>query len=172
MTTQPLPPRQQILDGTVRIFIADGLMLPTGLLTVAFLTRSLGPEVYGLYSLAAVIVSWLTWTVTSIYARSAIKFVSEAPNWQTVGSFVLRLSLVAGCGTTLMVVLLAPVISNLLGAAKLTGYLQLFAIEIVFVCLANSHKGLDHRFGQSRDMGSKIIFRKTSFLRDSSTKSC
>lgn len=140
MTAQTLPPHQQILDGTLRMFVAEGLMLPTGLLTVAFLTRGLGPESYGLYSLAAVIVSWLGWTVTSIYSRSAIKFVSEASDWHPIGSYVLRLSLAAGGGTALLVVLLAPTITDLLGAANLSSYLRLFAIEIVFVCLANGHK--------------------------------
>lgn len=140
MTTQTLASHRQMLDGTVRIFIAESLMLPTGLLTVAFLTRSLGPEIYGIYSLAAVIVSWLSWTVTATYSHSAIKFVSEAPNQQMVGSFVLRFSLAAGCGTALLVVALAPIITDLLGVTNLSGYLRLFAVEIVFVCLANGHK--------------------------------
>lgn len=150
MTSQKPHPLQHTLDGTVRIFLAEGLMLPTGLLTIAFLTRTLGPETYGFYTLAAAIVSWLCWTITSFYSSSATKLVSEASNWQGVGSFVLRLSLLAGCGMTLLVVLLAPYIADLLGSPKLTVYLQLFSIEILFGCLSHSHKTILTGLGDFR----------------------
>jgi hypothetical protein len=42
-----------VLDGTIRVFLAEALFLPTGLLTTAFLTCRLGPEGYGLFLLAA-----------------------------------------------------------------------------------------------------------------------
>jgi len=150
MTAPKLPPHQQMLEGTVRIFLAEGLMLPTGLLTVAFLTRTLGPETYGIYTLAAAIASWLGWTTTSIYSRSAIKFVSEASDWQTVGSFVLRLSLLAGCGAALLLVLLAPFIADLFDAATLSFYLQLFALEVLFISLSNGHKTILTGLGDFR----------------------
>jgi hypothetical protein len=38
------PAGRHLLDGTVRVFLAEALMLPTGLLTVAVLTRRLGPH--------------------------------------------------------------------------------------------------------------------------------
>jgi O-antigen/teichoic acid export membrane protein len=41
-------PGRHVLDGTIRVFLAEALLLPTGLLTTAFLTRRLGPEGYGL----------------------------------------------------------------------------------------------------------------------------
>ena len=38
-----------MLAGSVRVLSADLLMLPTGLLTTAYLTRQLGPERYGVF---------------------------------------------------------------------------------------------------------------------------
>jgi len=140
-----------MLDGTVRIFIAESLILPTGLLTVAFLTRKLGPENYGLYTLAAAIASWLCWTVTSIYSRAAIKFVSEADNWRPVGAFVLKLSLAAGLGVGLCVFLLAPPLAQWLKTPTLAPYLQLFSVEILFVSLANAHKTILTGLGGFRE---------------------
>lgn len=48
-----------MLDGTLWIFLSEALVLPTGLLTAAFLTRRLGPEGYGLLTLASVLVAWM-----------------------------------------------------------------------------------------------------------------
>jgi O-antigen/teichoic acid export membrane protein len=45
-----------MLGGTIRVFLAEALLLPTGLLTTAYVTRKLGPEGYGLFVLAATLV--------------------------------------------------------------------------------------------------------------------
>lgn len=34
----------RMIDGTARVFLAEALLVPTGLLTVAYLTRRLGPS--------------------------------------------------------------------------------------------------------------------------------
>jgi len=56
MSPPSLQPGRHVLDGTIRVFLAEALLLPTGLLTTAFLTRRLGPEGYGLFLLAAPLV--------------------------------------------------------------------------------------------------------------------
>ncbi len=67
---QMLSPARQTLDGTIRVFLAEALILPTGLLSAAFLTRSLGPRDYGLFTLAATIVVWTEWVATSAFSRA------------------------------------------------------------------------------------------------------
>ena len=56
MTTEPPPaatPGRHVLAGGVRVFAAESLLVPTGLLTAAYLARRLGPDGYGLFMLAA-----------------------------------------------------------------------------------------------------------------------
>jgi len=48
-----------MLDGTIRVFLAEVLFLPSGLLTAAFLNRRLGPEGYGMFTKATTLVAWL-----------------------------------------------------------------------------------------------------------------
>ena len=50
-------PTREMLAGTLRVFLADMLILPSGVLTTAYLTRRLGPEGYGLFILAATVVT-------------------------------------------------------------------------------------------------------------------
>jgi len=44
---------------SARIFAAQLLIRPTGLITAGFLTRQLGPEPYGVLTLAVMTVGWL-----------------------------------------------------------------------------------------------------------------
>jgi len=48
-----------MLDGTIRVFLAEVLFLPSGLLAAASLNRRLGPEGYGRFTKAATLVAWL-----------------------------------------------------------------------------------------------------------------
>ena len=132
----------QMLHGTIRIFLAESLMLPTGLLTVVFLTRTLGPESYGLYSLVAVITSWIGWTIASIFNRTTVKFVSEAEQWEPVATTALWLYFAAGLGALLCLVFLAWPISHLLGEPSIINYLWLFALDIPLFALSNAHKAV------------------------------
>jgi O-antigen/teichoic acid export membrane protein len=141
---------QQLLDGTVRIFLAESLMLPTGLLTVVFLTRKLGPEEYGSYALAAGIVYWIAWTVTSIYSRATIKFVSEAEDWGPIGGFVLRLSSITGLSAAMLLWALAPPIAGLLNIPSFAFYLRLFTLEVLLISLSQAHKVLLTGLGKFR----------------------
>lgn len=142
---------RQTLDGTVRVFLAEALLIPTGLATAAFLTRRLGPEGYGLFTLAATVVSWVEWSITSVFARATIKFVGEAEDWRPVGAAVTRLHLAASGGATLLLWLLAPPIAALLDAPVLTTYLRLFALDIPLFSLAHAHRNILVGIGSFRE---------------------
>jgi O-antigen/teichoic acid export membrane protein len=135
-------PGRHVLDGTIRVFLAEALLLPTGLLTTAFLTRRLGPEGYGLFLLAATLVAWMEWSITSVFSRATIKFVSEAEDWQPVGTTVMRLHLVVSGGAALLLWLLAAPIAKLLNESVLTTYLRLFAFDIPLFSLAYVHRNI------------------------------
>jgi O-antigen/teichoic acid export membrane protein len=133
---------RHLMGGTVQIFLAEALLLPTGILTAAFLTRQLGPDDYGLYTLAATLIGWVGWSITSIFTRATIKFVGEAADWHPIGVVVLRLHLLLGVGTMLLLWLLAQPIATLLGEPTIASYLWLFALDIPLFCLAYVHRSI------------------------------
>lgn len=137
LTTRP---GHHLLDGTIRVFLAEALLFPTGLLTATFLTRQLGPAKYGLFALAVTLVSGMEWGITSIFSRSAIKFVGAAEDWKPVGAAVLRLHLLVSVGAVLLFYLLAAPLAALLGEPALVGYLRLCALDIPLYSLAQGHR--------------------------------
>ncbi len=130
------------LDGTVRVFLAESLLLPTGLATLAFLTRQLGAGGYGLFILAAQVVTWIEWSITTLTARAVNKCVSEATDWRPVATTVLHLHLAVSVPVAVALALLAGPLAKALGQPVLTGYLQLFALDIPLFCLAQAHRNI------------------------------
>jgi O-antigen/teichoic acid export membrane protein len=135
-------PTQHTLVGTLRVFLADMLILPTGLLTTAFLTRRLGPEGYGLFILAATVVAWVEWSVATLFSRTTIKFVSEAQDWRPIGAAVVWLHLLTSSGAMLLLALLAGPLATVLHEPQLAGYLRLFSIDIPLFSLAQAHRNI------------------------------
>jgi O-antigen/teichoic acid export membrane protein len=129
-------------SGTVQVFLAEALLLPTGLLTAAFLTRHLGPDGYGVLLLATTIVSWIGWSITSAFTRTTIKFVGEAEDWRPVASAVLQLHLLLGGLAVAVVWVLADPIARSLGAPEMANYLRLFMVEVPIFGLAYAHRSV------------------------------
>jgi O-antigen/teichoic acid export membrane protein len=141
-TESPEELGRRMWAGTVRILLAESLVVPTGFLTAGFLTRRLGPEDFGLFTLAGTIVTWIEITITSVFARTTVKFVSEAKDWRPIGTAVLWLHLVSGGAVALVLWLLAGPIAGALGGPALGGYLRLFSLEIPFFCVGMAQRNL------------------------------
>ena len=77
MNSVSSPHGRHTLDGPIRVFLAEALILPTGLVTLAFLTRRLGAADCGLFTLTVTVVTWIEWTLTAMFARAINKCVSE-----------------------------------------------------------------------------------------------
>ncbi len=129
-----------MLEGTLRVFLAEALLLPTGLLTAAFLTRRLGPGGYGLFTLAATVVIWIESNISSVFARATVKFVGEAEDWRPIGDAVVRLHLIASGGAALLLWLFATPLATLLNEPVIATYLRLFALDIPLFSLAHAHR--------------------------------
>lgn len=134
--------KSHLLGGTTWIFLSEILIFPTGFLTVVFLTRYLGADGYGLFSLAATIISWLEWSINSIFSRTTIKFVGEAEDWRNVATMVLRVQLASSFLVAIILALLAPAIANWLDETQLKYLLWLFALEIPIFGLAQTHRNI------------------------------
>ena len=134
--------KARLLEGTALITLAEALILPTGFLTLTFLTRQLGTDGYGLFALAATLVTWIEWGLNSVFSRTTIKFVSEADDPTEVSTAVIKAQLGCGLLAALCVVLAAPAIASLLHEPTLIPLLRLFALEIPLVNLAQAHQNI------------------------------
>ncbi|MCC2671834.1 MAG: rane protein involved in the export of O-antigen and teichoic acid, partial [Armatimonadetes bacterium] len=117
-------------------------MLPTGLLTAAFLTRALGPGGYGQYTLAASLVLWAEWSVAALFSRASIKLAGEADDWRPVGAAVLRLHLLMSLIVLAVFWIAAPSLAAALGEPALADNLRLFAWDVPLFCAAQAHQHL------------------------------
>lgn len=131
---------QQLIEGTIGVLLAEALLVPTGLLIAAFLTRRLGPSGYGLFALAATLVAWVEWALASAFARAAIRFVGSVVDWRPVSATVVRLYLLASAGAMILFWCLASPIAALLNEDVLATYLRLFALDIPVYGLAQAHR--------------------------------
>jgi O-antigen/teichoic acid export membrane protein len=143
MSPPPAPARPGPLRGSLAAMIGEGLSLPTGLVTIAILTRVLGPVGYGRFSVAATLVVTLEWLLVAIFARVTVKFVAEADDWRPVAATSFRAYVISGTALGATLWLLADWIANLLGDPLMSGLLRVFALEIpVFAAAAASRNVL------------------------------
>jgi O-antigen/teichoic acid export membrane protein len=157
-TTTPAP-HFRLTDGVVLGFAAELVLLPTGLITAAVLTRTLGPAGYGLFSVAATFITWLAFTTTTLLARAAVKFVSEADDWRPVATSVLRWRFVVGCAAFVTVLLGAGAFARLLGAPELAPYLRVFAVDLLLFNLARAYRDVLTGRGRFRSVAAVSLAR-------------
>jgi O-antigen/teichoic acid export membrane protein len=157
-------PRKHMVEGTIRVFLAEALLLPTGLITAAFLTRKLAPEGYGLFAVAASLVAWIEWSITAVFSRAAFKLIGEADDWRPIGGALARIHLVLGGAMALLLCLSAGWIADVLKAPALAGYLRLFAIDIPIFSLAQAHRSILVGIGDFRERAMVTVARWTTRL--------
>src|SRR5215213_4424088 len=112
-------------DGTIRIFVAEALVLPTGLLIAGFLSRRFGPDSYGAYTLALTLVTWVQGSIAAIFNRVATRFIAKARDWGPVASLLTRAHVGMAVLATLALCLLSPALAALLNEPRLGLYLPL-----------------------------------------------
>lgn len=139
MSTLTRNSSEGLLPGSVRVFLAEALILPTGLLTAACLTRALGPAGYGIFTLAATITAWTAWTTATPFARAGIKLVSSASDWRPVATTIVRINLMLGLAAVSGLWLVAPVAASAFRESTLKFYLRLFSIDVMLFSLVQAH---------------------------------
>ena len=135
-------PGRRMVEGAIRGFLAEALFPLTGLITAAFLTRRLGPARYGVFTLAATLVTWIEGNLVTVFARATFKFIAEAEDWQPIGTAVVQLHLAAGGCVMVLLWLCAAPIATLFNEPQLATYLRLFALDIPILSLARAHQNL------------------------------
>lgn len=135
MKTYGASPLRRTIEGTLQVFLAESLVLPTGLVITVFLTRWLGPAGYGLFILAANLVGWVQWGVVSLFSRATVKFVGEAADWRPIAGAVVRLQFFFASIALFLLWAFADPLSTLFREPVLADYFRLFALEVPLFCL-------------------------------------
>ncbi len=136
------PGERHLFSGIGLRFLGEALILPTGLITAAFLSRTFGPNGYGLITLCIVIVSWLEWGINSVLARSAIHYVATKEDWQPAAGKIVQWHLILSLLAAAALGFAAPHIAQALNQPELRSLLRLLAIDIPFFCVGNAHYNL------------------------------
>jgi O-antigen/teichoic acid export membrane protein len=138
--TIPVHSSRRLLSDAAKIFLGASLALPTGIVTAGLLSRALGADLYGSFSVASSIIIFIELISSQFFTRTTVKFVAEAADWAHVAGVQawgqLRVSLIIMLG----LMLIAPLLENMLHSPGLTLYLRLFALDIPVAALA-SHQG-------------------------------
>jgi O-antigen/teichoic acid export membrane protein len=145
----PAPPvnlgqgiKKYSLTNTIWNLLADLLSLPAGMVIFLFLTRRMGPDGYGIYSIAFSLISWSEYAIIHFYNRAVIKLASSQDDWRPLGSSLLRQLSLVGVGLWLLWSFLAGPVSHLFGDPRLESYLRIYALDIPLTCLALAHRSL------------------------------
>ena len=142
---------RRLFGGVARMFAAEALLVPVGVLTAAFLSRRFGPEGYGLLTLAFVPVVWAETNAAAALSRPSIKLVGEAEDWRSVGTTVLRLHLFAGIALMFLLWAAAAPLAALLDEPALASYLPALALDVPVFCLAQAHRSVLIGTGRFRE---------------------
>jgi O-antigen/teichoic acid export membrane protein len=148
-----------MMTGTIRIFLAEVLILPTGFITAVFLARYLGPVGYGMFALVSRLIVWVEFTCITGFSGTTVKFIGEIPDWRPIGSSAIKLQFIIGIGTSIILWLFAPLISALFDEPEISGYLRLFAVEIPVLSLASVCSNILIGTGRYREVSRVRILR-------------
>ena len=125
-----------MIIGTIIIFLAKTIILPTGFITAVFLARKLGPSSYGLFALVSRLTGWIEMTGASFFNHTTIKFVGEETNWRSIAVKIMHLYIVMGLGIGILLWLLSYHVALIFNEPIIADYLTLFAIDIPIHCIA------------------------------------
>jgi O-antigen/teichoic acid export membrane protein len=139
VTSRPSATRE-VIGGSARVFAAEAISLPTGLITAAFLARRFGPSGYGIFTLTTAIVVWLEWTLASLLGRAAVKLVADAEDWRPAGAIVLRTYVVSGLVAFGALFLAAGPLASLMHEPSLIRHLRVLAFDIPLFMTTQAHQ--------------------------------
>ncbi len=139
--TAPAPSAtREVFGGSARVFIAEAISLPTGLMTAAYLARELGTSGYGVFTLTMALVAWLEWTLASLFARAAVKLVADAKDWRPAGAILLRMYGLSGLLGLVVLWMAAGPLAALMHEPTLARHLRILALDVPLFMVTQAHQ--------------------------------
>ena len=158
-----LIPGRHLVQGALQGLLAGALFPVTAIITVSFVTRWLGPAAYGLLLLCVTVVTWLEFTVTSLFGRATIKLIGDAEDWKPIGAKIAYLHLLVSGGAMVLLWILAGPIADLTQEPALVEYLRLLSFDIPILALAACHRhilvGIGNYRGQALSIAGRWLSR-------------
>jgi O-antigen/teichoic acid export membrane protein len=137
-----------IARGSALILSAEGVAGVSALAVLIYLARVLGPDRFGLYSVAFTIVTLLEWTVAAFFNRATVKLISSRGPDAPMPLRVLVAQLTASLAVAAGQFALAGVLESRFDAEGLGGLLRLAALEIPLFVTAQTLRSF--HVGRSR----------------------
>ena len=128
--------------GGLLMVLSRAVALPLGLVLSVFLARSLGPEAFGVYTVAMSIVGWAQSTTFMLINRPAILLVAEAEDWEAAGSTIAQLQLALGALVAGLLFVAAPHLGGSEGGSGMTTVLRILALGIPLSALGTAHNSV------------------------------
>lgn len=144
---------RSLIDGTMRIFLSEGLFLPAGLLITVVLTRKLGPHDYGIFTLATVIIVWTERLIASTFNGASIALLSQEDEWRSVATALVRTCFFVSATVSIFLWWFATDIASILGEPKLGTLLAVFVLDIPIYVLARACRNIMTGIGQFKTRG-------------------
>lgn len=127
--------------GTAVGLISEAMILPTGIISAAILTRTLGLDLYGLVGVAMAAVSPVAWFVTSVFGmRSTVKIIADATDPIAAASALIRFNALLGLVCGALFFLAAPYLADWLDQPEIVGALRIGALEVLLMPVARAHR--------------------------------
>lgn len=153
----------QITSGAAQMLAAQALNVPLGVLTNALLTRTLGPEMFGLYVLIGSIGAWFEVFGVRTLSRTSVRLIATADDWKNTASQFLQIHFLVGIAEGVILFLTAPLIAAALSAPALTPYLRIATLELPIAALMRLQEstliGQKHFGGRARIMAAHGLIR-------------
>jgi O-antigen/teichoic acid export membrane protein len=146
------------------VFLAESLIIPSGLLVAAYLARRLGPDGYGVFAVAAALIAWIEWSLTALFSRASVRFVAEAADWRPIGATIVTFHLLIATVAALLLMGVSGAVATFLRTPVLAGRLQLYAVDIPLFCLAQAHRNILIGLGDFQHRAHAAAARWTSRL--------
>jgi O-antigen/teichoic acid export membrane protein len=139
---------RQTFRGTLFITAADALALPASLIAVIYLTRRLGPELFGVFILAYSVLIWTEFTITSFFARATIRAISDSADAVPVAGALMRWHSAAGIAGGAALWIAAAPIAVLMKEPAVAPALRLFAVEVPLFVIASGFRNIQIGLGR------------------------
>lgn len=151
--------KQRLGMGTIQVLLAECLVFPLGLVTAAYVGRTLGPRDYGIFSVALATGDVIEWTIVSLFSRATVQVVSEAVEWQAVAAGALRLQTAIGLAIGAVFFVAADVVAAALGEPSMAWLLRVLALELPLLAAGLTFRNVLTGRGKYRERATSSALR-------------